>query len=189
MKEDLHEIRSEVEERRRKLDSVQELQLELSGKLRSSSLSKSRIEIVLENTVRKRAEVVQEIEVLRKQRDVIQSRVEFCREKYALGNASTSMLTELSFHYKEFTPEEIRMATDDFSERLMIKSACDRSNVYRGRIKATTVTVKCMVQLCMDEEAFQTKVSLIHYLVTTSEYEWDSPSYSCFLCLVRKKSL
>lgn len=106
----------------------------------------------------KRADVVQEIEVLRRQRDVSLRKVEFCREKDAIGKANASRLRELSFNYKEFTPEEIRVATDDFSERLRLKSARDWNNVYRGRMKATTVAVKCMVQLWMDEEAFQTKV-------------------------------
>lgn len=158
MKEELHEVKSEVEERRRKLTSVQELKLKLSEKVRASSLSKSRIEVILENAVRKREEVIREIEVLRRQRDVIQSRVEFCREKDALGEATTNRLTELSFNYMEFTPEEIRAATEDFSQHLRLKSACHRTNVYRGHTKATTIAVKCMVQLWMDEEAFQTKV-------------------------------
>uniref|UniRef100_A0A5B7C0T3 RING-type E3 ubiquitin transferase n=1 Tax=Davidia involucrata TaxID=16924 RepID=A0A5B7C0T3_DAVIN len=162
-KEELYEIQSEVEENKNKLNSILELQRELSNKLQSSSLAKSRAEAQVEKAVTKRADMVREIEELRRQRDVLQRRIEFCREKDAIGMATRS--SGLGFNYKEFTAEEIRAATDDFSERLRLKSAGDWTNVYKGRINHTTVAIKLYDSVnVLSQEAFQSKVKLLSHI-------------------------
>lgn len=158
-KEELSEIQSEVEENRNKLNSILELQHELSNKLQLSTLAKSRVESHLEKAVRNRAEMVQEIEELRRQKDVLQRRIEFCREKDAIG--MSNRLNDLGFDYRKFTAAEIRAATDDFSERLRLKSAGDWTNVYRGRINRTTVAIKLSnSDDVLSQETFLEKVSL-----------------------------
>lgn len=157
-KEEIHEIQSEIEERKSKLNSMIELQSELSIKLKSSSLAKLSVEAQLEKAVGTRTNMVQEIEKFRRQRDVVNRRIEFCKDKDAIGLATR--LSELSFRYKEFSAEEIRAATDDFSERLRLKSTGDYTNVYRGRINHTTVAIKlCGLEINgLSQEAFQAKV-------------------------------
>ncbi|XP_059624137.1 putative U-box domain-containing protein 50 [Cornus florida] len=163
-KEELCEVQSEVGEKKSKLNSILELQGELSSKLQLSSLAKSRAEAELEKAVTTRAEMVRKIEELRRQRDVLQRRIEFCREKDAIGMA-TRLCDQLEFSNKEYTAEEIRIATDDFSERLRLKSAGERTNVYRGRINSTTVAVKLYNAVNgPSQEAFQTKVKLLSHI-------------------------
>lgn len=174
-KEELHEIRTEVVERRRQLTSTLEIQVKLSNKLKSSASSKSNLEGILQNTATKKADVVQEIEVLQKQRDVIHRRIEFCLEK----NAVTSM-DGLNFNYKEFTPEEIREATNNFSQHFTLKRG-GNTNMYIGRIIATTVAIKSMLHLSMDEETFQTKV---HYDIYKYEPQESVISLLCYHGLV-----
>lgn len=156
-REELFEIQSEVEEKRSKLNSILELQRELSNKLQLSTVAKSRVEIRMEKAVRERAEMVQEIEELRRQRNVFQRRIEFCKEKDAIGMANR--LTDLGFDYRKFTATEIRAATDDFSERFRFKSAGDWTNVYKGRINKTTVAIKLPDSVDgLSQEAFLEKV-------------------------------
>ncbi|KAK3007819.1 hypothetical protein RJ639_014876, partial [Escallonia herrerae] len=162
-KEELHEIQSEVVERKSKLNSILELQQELSNKLQSSSLAKSHAEVQLEKAVRTRASMVQEIEEFRRQRDVVQRRIEFCKEKDAIGEAAKS--GDLGFSYREFTVDEIRVASDDFSERLRVKSAGDLTNVYKGRIKHIAVAIKLFDSANgLSQEAFQAKVKLLSHI-------------------------
>lgn len=160
-KEEVCEIGTEVEDKKSKLKSMLELQLELSNKLQLSSLAKTRAEAQLEKAVTSRAEMVREIEELRRQRDVLQRRIEFCREKDAIGMATR--LGELGFNVcREFTADEIRAATDDFSERLRLKSAGDWTNVYRGRINHIIVAIKVYNSVNgLSQEAFEAKVKIL----------------------------
>ncbi|KAL6959500.1 hypothetical protein U1Q18_039650 [Sarracenia purpurea var. burkii] len=159
-KEQVCEVRTEVEDKKSKLRSILELRRELSNKLRLSSLAKSCAEARLENAVAGRAEMVRKIEELRRQRDVLQRRIEFCREKDAIGMAAR--LSDLGFDYKEFGAEEIRAATDDFSERLRLRSAGDWTNVYRGRINQTIVAIKMYGSVNgLSQEAFESKVKVL----------------------------
>ncbi|CAI9111437.1 OLC1v1011658C2 [Oldenlandia corymbosa var. corymbosa] len=170
-KEELSEIHIEVEEKRSKLDSILQLQRELSNKLQLSNSAKTRVESQLEKAVRERSEMVQEIEELRRQRDVYQRRIEFCREKDAIGMAkklssssSSSSSNGLGFDYsREFSAAEIRAATDDFAQRLRFKSGGDWTNVYKGRISKTTVAIKLFESVDDDfcQEAFLEKVRLM----------------------------
>lgn len=162
-KEELFEIQSEVEEKRNKLNSILELQRELSNKVQLSTLAKSRVESQLEKAVRNRVEMVQEIEELRRQRDVLQRRIEFCKEKDAIGMANR--LNDLGFDYRKFTAAEIRAATDEFSERLRLKSAADWTTVYRGRVYGTTVAIKLSnSDEVLSQDTFLEKVRLLGHI-------------------------
>lgn len=138
--EEVWEVQNEVEGKKGKLNSMLELQCELSNRLQLSSLAKHHVEGEIEKAVTERAEMLREIEEWRRQRDVLQRRIEFCKEKDAIAMANR--LTDLSFECREFTTEEIRVATDNFSERLRLKSAGDWTNVYRGKLNHTTVAIK-----------------------------------------------
>ncbi|KAA8546699.1 hypothetical protein F0562_003070 [Nyssa sinensis] len=163
VKEDIYEVQSEVEEKKNKLNSILELQRELANKLQSSSLAKSLAGAQLEKAVTTRVEMVREIEELRRQRDVLQRRIEFCKERDAIGMATR--LNDLGFNYKEFTAEEIRAATDDFSERLRLKSSGDLTSVYIGHINHITVAIKLYDSINVPSlEAFQATVKLLGHI-------------------------
>ncbi|KAL1569693.1 putative U-box domain-containing protein 50 [Salvia divinorum] len=139
-REEILELASELHEKRSKLDSNVELQKEFSLKLHQSSSARAGADLQLEKAVEARADMVTEIEELRKQKDVLQRRVEFCIEKDAI--AKVSRLNGSGFGFREFSAAEIIAATEDFSERLRVKSVCRGKNVYRGRINQITVAVK-----------------------------------------------
>lgn len=156
-KEHMNEVISDIEESRSRLNSLIQLQNELSNRLQISTLSKTHAEAQLEKAVTMRAEMVRDIEELRRQRDVFNRRIEFCREKDAIG--MVSKLNELSCGYREYTSEEIRMATGDFSESMRLKSGGNWTNVYRGRMKHCTVAIKMLSSTTEpSEETFQSKV-------------------------------
>ena len=81
--------------------------------------------------------MVTEIEELRKQKNVLQRRIEFCIEKDAIAKVSRS--NGSGFGFREFSPEEIIAATEDFSERFRVNRG---KNVYRGRINQLAVAIK-----------------------------------------------
>lgn len=165
MEEEVCEVRNEVEGKKGKLSSMLELQHELSNRLQQSSLAKYRVEAELDKAVTKRAEMLREIEEWRRQRDVLQRRIEFCKEKDAIGMANR--LTDSGFECKEFTAEEIRVATDDFSERLRLKSAGDSTNVYRGRLNHAAVAIKLYdSENGLSHEDFQAEVTRINSIQT-----------------------
>lgn len=156
-KEHMNEVISDIEESRSRLNSLIQLQNELSNRLQISTLSKTHAEAQLEKAVTMRAEMVRDIEELRRQRDVFNRRIEFCREKDAIG--MVSKLNELSCGYREYTSEEIRLATDDFSESMRLKSGGNWTNVYRGRMKHGAVAIKMLSSTTEpSEETFQSKV-------------------------------
>ncbi|CAA3025480.1 U-box domain-containing 50 isoform X1 [Olea europaea subsp. europaea] len=159
-KDELFELQGEVEEKRSKLNSILGLQRELSNKLQLSSSAKSRAEIQLEKAVQTRTEMVREIEELRGQRDVIQLRIEFCREKDAIGSADR--MNASSFDYREFTAAEISAATEDFSEDLRLKSRGQFTNVYKGHINHMTVAIKMYNSAnAPSQESFIAKVQIL----------------------------
>lgn len=132
--------RIRLKQNKSKLNSTVEIQRELSNKLKSSTLAKSQSEEQLRMMIHKRGGMIQEIEKLRKQKDVMRRRIEFCKDKNAIEIATR--LNDLSFSYKEFTAGEIRAGTENFSEHCRIKCVGDLTHVYRGRINHTTVVVK-----------------------------------------------
>lgn len=134
-----------------------ELQSELSSKLQISMLATSRAETQLEKAVKTRTEMVREIEELRRQRGVLNRRIEFCKEKDAIGMAAR--MSESGCSFREYTAEEIRLATDNFSDRLRLKSGGDLTNVYRGRINHYTVAIEMLNSVRgLSSEDFQAKV-------------------------------
>ncbi|KAJ0097627.1 hypothetical protein Patl1_28336 [Pistacia atlantica] len=155
-KEQLYEVTRDVEESKKRLSSLVELQSELSKKLQLSTIAKGHAEKQLEKAVIGRAEMVREIEELRRQRDVLHRRIEFCKEKDAIGMVTRSSYELISCCYKEYAAEEIRVATDDFSERLRLKYGGDWTNVYRGRINFSSVAIK-MLSSGLSQDAFEAK--------------------------------
>lgn len=157
-KEQSCEVIRDVEESKNRLSSLIELQSELSTKLQLSTMAKGHAEAQLEKAVIARAEMVRDIEELRRQRDVLHRRIEFCKEKDAIGMVIRS--SELSCAFREYAAEDIRLATEDFSERFRLKCAGDWTNVYRGRLNHTSVAIK-MLNNGLSEEDFQAKVSFL----------------------------
>lgn len=140
----IYEVMSDIEESKNRLNSVRELQSELSNKLQISSLAKSHAEARVEEAVNTRAEMVREIEELRKQRDILHRRIEFCREKEAIGMVARLGGEHTCGGFKEYTADDIRLATNGFSERLRLKPEGDWTAVYRGRIGNATVAIKML---------------------------------------------
>ncbi|XP_062100446.1 putative U-box domain-containing protein 50 [Humulus lupulus] len=156
----LHETMTEVEETKKRLKSLTQLKNELSNKLHISKFAKSQSEAQLNNAVNLRSEMVREIEELRQQRDVLHRRIEFCKEKDAIG--MVTRFVEPSSGCKEFTAEHIRMATNGFSERMRLKPGGDWTEVYRGRINHYMVAIKRLDSgNGMSQEDFQSKVLLL----------------------------
>ncbi|XP_050381481.1 putative U-box domain-containing protein 50 [Argentina anserina] len=166
-KDFLHEVKTDVEESKNKLNSLIELRPELSRRLHISKMAKACMEVQLENEITNRAEMVREIEELRRERDVFQRRVEFCREKGDVRMAGKSSSDELSCCLREYTVEEIELATDNYSRNLLFKTGRGRSSsttVYKGRINHDRVAIKLQVINPDDglpRENFQAKVKLI----------------------------
>ncbi|RZB92948.1 putative U-box domain-containing protein 50 isoform X1 [Glycine soja] len=157
-KEQTVEMKTELEERKRSLRSLTEVQSELSNRLQIWTLAKTRAETQLEKAVGERSEMVREIEELRRQRDVFNRRIEFCKEKDAIGMAAS--LAEMTCcAFREYTEEELRLATDNFSDRLRFKSGGDWTNVYRGRFNHSSVAIKMLPSL--SHQHFQSKVRLL----------------------------
>ncbi len=157
-KEHTNEVVGDIEESKSRLSSLVELQTELSSKLQISTLAKSQAEAQLEKAVRTRAEMVREIEELRRQRDVLNRRIEFCREKDAIGMVA-KLNNGLSCGYREYTLEEIRLATNDFSESSRLKSGGDWTNVYKGRMKHGSIAIKMINSITqLSDQVFQAKV-------------------------------
>lgn len=162
-KDELRELHTEVEVTKSKLSSILELQRDLSNKMQLSSVAKSRAEVQVERVLQERMDTLQEIEEFRKQRDVLQRRIEFCREKDAIGNAT--MLIEPRYEYKEFSAAEIRAATDGFSDVMRLKSGGDWTDVYKARLHNTSVAIKLYSSADVDsEDTFRAKVKLLSHM-------------------------
>lgn len=156
-KEQIYEAMADIQETKNKLSSLLEIQSELSNKLQVSSLAKTRAETQLENAANARADLVKEIEELRKKRGILQRRIEFCKEKDAIGMSMARRVDgRLGSKCREFSAEEIRLATDKFSEHRRLKLGGEWTNVYKGRINQNSVAIKIL-----DSEVFQAKVSLL----------------------------
>lgn len=162
-KERMSEVVNDIEESKSRLSSLVQLQTELSNKLQRSTVAKSHAEAQLEKAVTTRTEMVREIEELRRQRAVLNRRIEFCREKDAIG--MVSKLNELTCGFREYTSDEIRVATADFSEGMRLKSGGDFTNVYKGRMKHGTVAIKMLDSSGkISDEVFQAKVDLLSHI-------------------------
>lgn len=162
-KEQVFEILADVEESKNRLSSLLELQSELSTKLQTASLAKLGAETQLGSAVSSRTALLREIEQLRGQRDVFQRRIEFCKEKDAIEMATRmSSSDQVSCSYREFSTDEIRLATDNFAPHRRLKSGGDWTNVYKGRIKSLSVAIRMLdSEDAMSHEVFQAKVNLL----------------------------
>ncbi|XP_071735383.1 putative U-box domain-containing protein 50 isoform X2 [Rutidosis leptorrhynchoides] len=158
---ELNENKSIYDQNKSRLDSTLEIQRELSNKLKSLTQTKSQYEEKLSKMIRKRGGMIQEIETLRKQKDVMKRRIEFCRDKDAIE--MVTRLNVLSFSYKEFSVAEIRSGTENFSEKFRIKCSGDFTNVYKARINHTTVAVKLYVLVSEDFDSKVTILSRVHH--------------------------
>ncbi|KAL6222827.1 hypothetical protein ACLB2K_006217 [Fragaria x ananassa] len=160
-KEQLHEVVMDTRESKSRLNSLMELQFELSNKLQITTLAKSNTESQLEMAISTREEMVREIEELRQHRDVLHRRIEFCKEKDVIG--MVGRLTDTSCGFKKYTAEEIRLATNNFSERLRIKPGGDwNTTMYRGRINHATVAIKILNYAKGDsKQDFKAKVTFL----------------------------
>ncbi|CAL1377486.1 unnamed protein product [Linum trigynum] len=141
-RERIEDIKSDVEESQNRVRALAELQSELSSRLQMSTAARSAAEAQLQRKSMERAEVVRGIDELRRQRDVLQRRIEFCKEKDAIGGVMMKFGENLRFSYREYSGEDVRSATDDFSDGLRLKSGDDWSTVYRGRISQKTAAIK-----------------------------------------------
>ncbi|KAK8501387.1 hypothetical protein V6N12_021082 [Hibiscus sabdariffa] len=160
-KQKLYEVIRDVEESKNRLNSLKELQAELSSKLQASNQARANAEAQLEKADVTTTEMVRKIEELRRQRDIFQRRIEFYREKDALGTAARS--SELRCSYREYTAEDVKLATNNFSELLRLKSCGNWLNVYRGQIDHSTVVIKMLgSDNGMSPENFQAKVRLLN---------------------------
>lgn len=161
-KDHLHEVKTHFEESKNKLNSLIELRSELSHRLHISKMAKARAEAQLKEEVTKRAEMVREIGELRRERDVFLRRIEFCKEKDAVGLAGRFSTDQLSCCLREYTVEEIKLATDQYSESLRLKTGSGRSTtVYKGRINHDRVAIKLFNSSDdgVPKEDFQAKVN------------------------------
>ncbi|KAM0022094.1 putative protein kinase RLK-Pelle-RLCK-IXb family [Helianthus debilis subsp. tardiflorus] len=139
-KEEVTENQIRLQQNKSKLNSTLELLKELPNKLKRVTLEKSQHEEQLKKMIHIRGTMILEIENLRKQKDVMQRRIEFCKDKDAIE--TVKRLNDLSFSYKEFTAGEIRAGTENFSDHCRIKCFGDYTSVYRAQINHTTVAVK-----------------------------------------------
>lgn len=148
-----------MQESKDRINSLLELQSELSSKLQVSSFANLGAESQLQSAAYSRSELVREIEELRKQRDVFQRRIEFCKEKDAIGLA-TRTSDQVSCSYREFSANEIRLATDNFATYRKLTCGREWTNVYKGRINRMSIAVKMLDSVAdMSQELFQAKVN------------------------------
>ncbi|KAJ0236507.1 putative U-box domain-containing protein 50 [Hirschfeldia incana] len=154
-KECIQEAKNDVEKDKTKLVSLGELKEELTIKAKTMMEAKSQAEAELESVVLKKEEMMTEIEKLRNQRDVFNLRIEFCQEK------GLDSKEEVQCGYREYVSEDIKLATESYSDRLRLKSGGNWTNVYRGRIKHTTMAVKVIGDRLSDED-FGAKVKLLN---------------------------
>ncbi|XP_076909213.1 putative U-box domain-containing protein 50 [Bidens hawaiensis] len=161
LKQEITENQILLQQNKSKLNSTLEIQKELSKKLKSVTLAKSQSEEQLRKMIVERGSMILEIENLRKQKDVMHRRIEFCRDKDAIE--MVTRLNDLQFSYKEFTADEIRAGTEHFSDHRRIKCSGDFTNVYRAQINHTTVVVKLFESRTkqVSDEEFDNKVKIL----------------------------
>ncbi|KAJ4897188.1 U-box domain-containing protein kinase family protein [Raphanus sativus] len=157
-RECIEQAKNDVEKGKAKLGSLGELREELASKVKTMSDAKLQAEAELERVALEKREMVMEIEKLRNQRDVFNRRIEFCKEKGVLEQEEEE---EAKCGYREYVAEDIRLATEGYSDRLRLKSGGNWTNLYRGRIKHTTMAVKVIGDRLSDED-FAAKVRLLN---------------------------
>ncbi|XP_027192824.2 putative U-box domain-containing protein 50 [Cicer arietinum] len=156
--EKINKIRMSVEESKQRLHSLKELQLELQNKLHVSKLKFSEFETKLEKVNAARNEMLMKIEELSRQRDIMNKWIMFIKEKN-VTKISTKVI-ENECGLREYTKEDIILATHNFSEHLRLKSCENWSNVFRGYIDHSNAAIKMLDStLGLSQQDFQAKVN------------------------------
>ncbi|KAM7276748.1 hypothetical protein ACFE04_018614 [Oxalis oulophora] len=160
-KEQIEEMKSDVDESKSRLRSFLQLETELSNKLKSITMKKSQANAQIERTNLTRAEMVREMGDLKRQREILHRRIEFCKEKDSIR--MEMRLSEVSCGCRVYTAEEIKLATDGFSEKLRVKSHGEWTNVYKGHLHHITVAIKFLNSDSeLSPQAFQAKVERLN---------------------------
>ncbi|XP_027348106.1 putative U-box domain-containing protein 50 [Abrus precatorius] len=156
-KEQLDEIRMDVEESKKQLSAVVEEQSVLQNRLHNCTLAVSEAETIVGKILAERTEMLMEINDLRRQRDVLNRRIKFFKEKDA--TRMSVRLTEKSCNFREYTKEEMTLATHNFSEHLRLKPCGNSTNVYRAQMNHSTVAIKILnSDSALSQPDFQAKV-------------------------------
>lgn len=154
IKKQLEEAFEDVLESQNRLKSTLELEGELKDILQANYSERSRIEAQIENAAIAREEILREIDEMCRQRDVFRRRIGYSRERRATVTSNGS-----SCSYREFTEDELREATDNFSDRMRIKGG-PNGVIYKGRLNHTMIAIKAQDEWRrLSEEEFQAKVN------------------------------
>lgn len=158
-KEQLDEIRMDIEETKERLSLVAEQQSELLNRLHICRLAVSQAEAKLEKALTEKTKMILEINDIRGQRDGLNRSIDFFQRKRCHKNECR--LIEKARGFREYTKEEIIIASHNFSEQMRLKSGGNLTNVYRGQINHSTVAIK-MLKLVPDlsQLEFQAKVNI-----------------------------
>ncbi|KAK7361336.1 hypothetical protein VNO77_03387 [Canavalia gladiata] len=160
-KEQVNEIRMDVEESKKMLRSVGEQKTELLNRLHKCRLAVSQAETELGKALGERTKMLMEIDNLRRQRDVQNRRIKYFKEKDAI-RMSGRMMEIKDCNFREYTKDEILLATRNFSDQLRLKSSGNSTNVYRGQINHSTVAIKILTSLSgLSQLDFQAKVTYL----------------------------
>lgn len=159
IKEQIEETSHDVLESKNKLKSALELEGELKNILQVHHSERLQIEAQLEKVVSMRGENLREIDEIRRQRDVFRRRIDFCREREAIA-----MSNGVKYGYREFTMDELRQATDNFSELMQVAGGPSGA-IYKGKLNHALVSIKMQYSWNMlSLEEFQAKVNLIRQI-------------------------
>jgi len=148
----LHEVSSNITESKSKLTSELDQQGELANKLQAFSLEKALVEAEVAKVEIEKAELSQQMEEIRRQRDSVKRRADYYKEREA-----TAETNGLNYGYREFSEEEVRDATDNFSEKMVI-AAGSEGTIYRGSVNHITVAIKFNIAFMESLDEFKAQV-------------------------------
>ncbi|XP_058069356.1 LOW QUALITY PROTEIN: putative U-box domain-containing protein 50 [Magnolia sinica] len=180
LREQLEEASNDILETENRRKSALELQRDLTNILHAHSSEKMSIEVRLEKALIARAEMIRELDEIRRQRDVLRRRIHFCRQRaptsvskvdeirrqrdvlrrrihFCRQRAPTSVSNSLNYSYTEFTLDELRAATDNFSDSVRVADG-----VYKGKLNHVMVAIRLENSLSLQsQEEFQDKMRLL----------------------------
>nr|KYP66236.1 Putative U-box domain-containing protein 50 [Cajanus cajan] len=159
-KEEVNEIRMDIKESKEMLSSVAEQQSELVNRLHICTLAMSQAESELGKAMAEKNEMLMEMNDLRRQREGLNRRIQFYQRKRCHRNECR--MIEKGCGFREYTKEEIIIATHNFSEQKRLKSGGNWSSVYRGQINHSTVAIKKLnFASDLSQLEFQAKVAYL----------------------------
>ncbi|KAL2344418.1 hypothetical protein Fmac_005703 [Flemingia macrophylla] len=156
-KDQLNEIRMDIKENKKMLSSIAEQQSELQNKLQICTLAASRAKSEVGKIMAEQKEILMEMNDLRSQTHGLNRRIQFYQRKRCHRNECR--IIEKGCCFREYTKEEIIIATHSFSDQMRLKSGGNWTNVYKGQINHSAVAVKmlnCVLDFSRPE--FQDKV-------------------------------